>query len=112
MNDKFLTIREAADQLNVNPRTINRWIHKGKLNAVKLPGRAGGEFRISPSELDHLLGDSPEGVSAISAEDESVHAVLEQIWEQIQSAIYVSGRGYEVYINVQTYNDLKRLMQE
>ncbi len=111
--EKYLTIREAAERLNVNPRTINRWIHKGELDAVKLPGRAGGEFRVSLSELQRLLGEAPtDDVAAMRSERNRMRALLKSIWEQCGRAIYVSGRGYEVLLDPELYNQIKEMVED
>lgn len=44
-----LNIREAAEQLGVSPRTVRRWIRDGKIQAAKVPGPYGPEWRI-PAE--------------------------------------------------------------
>ncbi len=109
--EQYLTIREAAERLNVNPRTINRWIHKGELDAVKLPGRAGGEFRVSTTELQRLLGEIPTNdVAALRSERNRMRALLTSIWEACDHAIYVSGRGYEVLLNPDLYNQVRDII--
>lgn len=45
-DDNGLTINEAAEQLDVSPRTVRRWIQAGKLTAAKVPGPYGPEWRI------------------------------------------------------------------
>ncbi len=108
--DQYLTIREAAERLNVNPRTINRWIHKGELDAVKLPGRAGGEFRVASTELERLLGAAPsDDVGAIRSERNRMRMLLQTIWEQCERAIYVSGKGYEIVLEPDLYNQIRDL---
>ena len=47
----MLTIRQISDELNVDPRTVRRWIEKGYLKAVRLPS---GTIRIEESELERL----------------------------------------------------------
>lgn len=47
---KYITVKQAAEYLNVTPMTIYRWIDEGKLKAVKttdglLVERASAEFR-------------------------------------------------------------------
>jgi excisionase family DNA binding protein len=38
---RFLTIREAAQLLRIQPEAVRRRIQKGKLTAIKLPGAKG-----------------------------------------------------------------------
>jgi excisionase family DNA binding protein len=48
--ERLLTTRQAADLLNVSPRTVTNWIRADKVPYVRLPG---GEYRLP---LDGLLG--------------------------------------------------------
>ena len=48
---EYLTLQEVAQRLRVNPRTVQRWIHSGKLKAY----RAGHLWRIRPEDLDDFL---------------------------------------------------------
>lgn len=48
---QFLKIKEAAELLNFDERTIRRWIESGKLIAHR-PGR---EWRISRDALEEFL---------------------------------------------------------
>jgi excisionase family DNA binding protein len=49
-----LTTPEAARRLGLQPITVQRWLRRGLLAGVKLPGRAG--WRIDPSSVERLLG--------------------------------------------------------
>jgi len=42
-----LTLREAADQLGVNPATLRQQVNKGKLKATK----RGRDWFVQPAEL-------------------------------------------------------------
>ena len=53
--DRWLTVDEAAAQIQVHPETIRRWLRDGKVVGV-LISRAGG-YRIRQSELDRFLSD-------------------------------------------------------
>jgi excisionase family DNA binding protein len=44
----WLTVAAVADELDVSPRTVLRWVERGDLAAVKLPG---GRLRIASTEL-------------------------------------------------------------
>lgn len=48
---QFLKIKEVADLLNYDERTIRRWISAGKLKAH----RFGGHWRIGREALDEFL---------------------------------------------------------
>jgi len=48
-------VEEAAIILSITRLTIYRMIKDGRLQAVKLPLRRNGEFRIATSEIDRIL---------------------------------------------------------
>ena len=51
---RLLTTREAAELLNVSPRTITKWISEDRVSYLRLPG---GEYRLPLSALlDSLSG--------------------------------------------------------
>ena len=55
-------VGECAALLNVNPRTMRRWMYRGLVDYLRLPG---GERRIPRDELLTIFGHSTEssGVS-------------------------------------------------
>lgn len=64
MNDpprpRLLTVRQAAEYLQVPPETVRRWCREGTLKATLLGDRAG--YRISEAAIDAFLkarGDPP-----------------------------------------------------
>lgn len=50
---EYLTTGDVARALGVSLNTVKSWIHKGMLDAVRLPS---GHHRIPRSELDRILG--------------------------------------------------------
>ncbi|WP_414633250.1 helix-turn-helix domain-containing protein [Cellvibrio sp. UBA7671] len=44
----MITLKEVAECLNVNERTVYRWVTNGELPAYKL----GKVWRVKPSELN------------------------------------------------------------
>jgi excisionase family DNA binding protein len=52
MTGPLLTAREVADRLDVSPGTVLRWIRRGDLPAIRLPG---GRLRIAENALDEWL---------------------------------------------------------
>ena len=56
METKYLTTRQAAEYIggDVTFRTIVRWIHEGKLPAVRNPSKRG-HFKVRQHDLDTML---------------------------------------------------------
>ena len=52
MADRLLTARVVAERLDVSAETVLRWIRKGELPAIRLPG---GTVRIGEDELEAWL---------------------------------------------------------
>jgi excisionase family DNA binding protein len=53
MLQKLLTIRQAAETLNVHVETLRRWDRSGKLKAIKVNDR--GDRRYKPEDLEKML---------------------------------------------------------
>ena len=53
MEDKFLTTKEVAKFLRVSERSIFRYIHNGRLKAVKV-----GYWRIAKSDLEKFIQEN------------------------------------------------------
>jgi excisionase family DNA binding protein len=51
LNEELLSIKQVARQVNVDEKTVRRWIKAGELPAIEL----GGRYRIKPSELQAFL---------------------------------------------------------
>lgn len=50
---KLLTIRQAAEVLNVHVETLRRWDKSGKLKAIKVNDR--GDRRFDPKDIEAIL---------------------------------------------------------
>ncbi len=50
---KLLTIRQAAEVLNVHVETLRRWDKSGKLKAIKINER--GDRRYKPEDLEEIV---------------------------------------------------------
>jgi len=50
---KLLTIRQAAEILNVHVETLRRWDNKGKLPAIKVNDR--GDRRYRQEDIENYL---------------------------------------------------------
>jgi excisionase family DNA binding protein len=55
----LMTVNDVADQLQVHPRTVKRWIAEGQLTAFKLGDRAG--WRISEEDVQKFLAERRQG---------------------------------------------------
>lgn len=62
------TIREAADALGVSVPTIRNWIASGRLEARKMPGNHGLEYRIDDAEITRLQTSQPDKTIVIHEE--------------------------------------------
>lgn len=49
----MITIKQAAEQLQVHPNTIKNWIKAGRIEAVKLSERT---VRINQAEIERMKG--------------------------------------------------------
>jgi excisionase family DNA binding protein len=54
MPEKFITVRDAAEQLQVHPQTVRLWLRDGKVRGKLIGGRKSG-CRIPASEIERLL---------------------------------------------------------
>ena len=52
MEKKYLTVKEAAERLNVQPHTLRAWINQGKVKAYRLTARM---LRLDAEELDAFM---------------------------------------------------------
>jgi excisionase family DNA binding protein len=59
MQDRFITVQEAAEQLRVNPQTVRLWLRQGKLRGRLIGGRKSG-YRIPVTEIERLLSPLDE----------------------------------------------------
>jgi excisionase family DNA binding protein len=54
MSDLLLTVEQCADRLKLHPKTVLRFIHEGRLKAVKV----GRGYRIAAAEVGKILGEA------------------------------------------------------
>jgi len=50
---KLLTIRQAAEIINVHVETLRRWDKSGKLKAIRVNER--GDRRYKPEDLERII---------------------------------------------------------
>jgi excisionase family DNA binding protein len=51
MSEKYYSPEEIAEQFNLKPATVRKWIRQGKLKAIKL----GRLWRIPEEELQRFI---------------------------------------------------------
>ena len=71
MPEHTLSVKEAANFLCVNPRTIRAWIHDGKLRA----GRVGRCFAIPEQEVRALTSSLKPGKDPKSGKKQLIKAI-------------------------------------
>lgn len=79
----MLTTRQAAERLNVSPRTVLVWIERGWLQAFK----AGAVIRVDSAELERFIiagcrTDNPTQPSGGSATPMPAASALDALLEQ------------------------------
>jgi excisionase family DNA binding protein len=57
MAEKLLTLKQAAERLNVHPTTVRRWADDGSLASIRTPG---GHRRFSLSEVERVANGGGE----------------------------------------------------
>lgn len=66
MEDKFYSIEQVAEILDVHHKTVRKFIKEGKLRANKL----GKQWRISKSDLDLFTNNKDSAVDIESSSDD------------------------------------------
>jgi excisionase family DNA binding protein len=51
VEENYYTLKEIAERLKVNYRTVYRWVHAGKLPGYKF----GSDWRVKGSDLDAFI---------------------------------------------------------
>ncbi len=57
IDERWLTVSDIANQLQVDEQTVRRWIRAGRLVARNLGGKAG--YRIHPNDLNAYINSLP-----------------------------------------------------
>ncbi len=55
--ERYVTVEQAADQLQAHPNTVRKWLRSGKLIGTLISRRGG--YRIAQSEIDRFLREGP-----------------------------------------------------
>lgn len=62
---EFFTVREAAEFLDVNERTIRRYVSAGRLVAVKYGTSRNSPVRITAASLSELVEEAKKNAEGI-----------------------------------------------
>jgi len=108
------TIKQVAAALQKSDRTIRRWIHNGRLEAIRLPGHFGEEWRIPARTLRRvgvaIEGDPNDDLAILRTERDRFRTTLEAIYERQEQAVYVSGKGYEIYVDLELSKQIRETL--
>ena len=55
IGDRLLTLREAAEVLRLNPRTVRDYVQRGEIEGRII----GGRWRFRRADLDTFFADAP-----------------------------------------------------
>jgi excisionase family DNA binding protein len=55
IGDRFLTLREAAEVLRLNPRTVREYVNRGEIEGRII----GGRWRFRRADLDAFFENAP-----------------------------------------------------
>jgi excisionase family DNA binding protein len=55
MDERWLTVKQIAEHLQVTEATVNRWLRTSELRGVNFGGRTG--YRIRESEFQRFLAE-------------------------------------------------------
>lgn len=70
-NDRLLSISEVARLLSVSPYTVRRWVHCGRVEAVKLGRGKRVYYRVPTSAVRALLEPTDTAAALPNDEDPS-----------------------------------------
>lgn len=57
--DRWLTVAQVAEQLQVHEETVRRWLRQGRLEGHNFSGRTG--YRIRESAVEKFMNAAVEG---------------------------------------------------
>lgn len=99
MEERYLSLSEAADALDISERTAYRWIKSGKLRAYK-PGR---DYRIPEGAIREAIERSEVRPKAPASSQPSFNGLLEEerrrtVLEEIRESYREEREGVEHYL--------------
>ena len=89
---QWWTLSEASEALSLNERTLRRWIKLGKIEARKVQGTFGEEWRIRPGSANGCPPattgpDKPDPAPAVRATPDSPDLVPDLLKTKIRLAL-------------------------
>ncbi len=58
-DDRWLTVAQIAERLQVHPETVRRWLRDGRLRGRNFGGKGG--YRVRERDLEEFLDAEPDG---------------------------------------------------
>lgn len=52
--EKMLTVKQVAERMSVDEKTVRNWIQRGELRAINI-GRIRPEYRIHPDDFEEFI---------------------------------------------------------
>lgn len=54
MNERYLTVKQMAEILNVSTQSIRRSLRSGRLHGIRITGDKKAHYRIPASEIERM----------------------------------------------------------
>ena len=88
MATKLLTTREVAERLRLHPRTVESYLRKGRIRALK----AGRNWRVPEAELESFIQNQMAAIEGSRGESKEWEALtrakLAEIWNHPDEVEY------------------------
>ena len=62
MDERWLTVKQIAEHLQVTEATVNRWLRTGDLRGVNFGGRTG--YRVRESDFQRFIAEREGNAAA------------------------------------------------
>lgn len=110
MEELRYTVKQAARELQVSPRTVRRWIDSGRLTGQKVVrGNLGMEWRISADSVRRVSADSRGHSSTATARGQPTDMTAELL-EEVRS-LREEGAAYREHLERMTM-EIARLREQ
>ena len=58
-DERWFTVAQIAQRLQVHPETVRRWLREGRLRGRNFGGKGG--YRVRERDLEAFLAEEPNG---------------------------------------------------